>query len=294
MTPRVVVVTRQTEYDGLLALYGTRGQAEFQLRTRGQSLEDVEHRHLLQAGALKQVLSAVPVEWRRTLVDRRDLDRFLFRPEDMVVAIGQDGLVANVAKYLSGQPVLGVNPDPAAYEGILVRHPPGAAGRLLPELAAGGADVEERVMVMAQVDGVETLLGLNEVFVGHRSHQSARYVLCAGGRSESQSSSGIIVSTGTGATGWARSVARQRPSAPVLPSPSEARLVFFCREPWPSVSTGASIEHGEISAEPLVVRSRMNEGGVIFADGIESDAVDFAWGRTVELTVAPQRLRLVA
>ncbi len=45
-------------------------------------------------------------------MSRPELNRFLFEPEDVVIAVGQDGLVANVAKYLSGQMVVGVNPLP--------------------------------------------------------------------------------------------------------------------------------------------------------------------------------------
>lgn len=33
--------------------------------------------------------------------------------QDIVVVIGQDGLVANTLKYLDGQPVIAINPDPA-------------------------------------------------------------------------------------------------------------------------------------------------------------------------------------
>ena len=39
--------------------------------------------------------------------------------------------------------------------------------------------------------------------------------------------------------------------------------------------------------------SRMNEGGVIFADGIKHDRLDFAWGRIVSISVAAQTLRFV-
>jgi hypothetical protein len=48
-----------------------------------------------------------------------DLDRFLLDPEDIVVAVGQDGLVANVAKYVQDQPVIGVNPEPDRNPGVL-------------------------------------------------------------------------------------------------------------------------------------------------------------------------------
>ncbi|MEI9866324.1 MAG: hypothetical protein WDN00_17560 [Limisphaerales bacterium] len=46
------------------------------------------------------------------MVDRSFLPNFVFAPEDTVVTLGQDGLVANTLKYLDGQPVVGVNPDP--------------------------------------------------------------------------------------------------------------------------------------------------------------------------------------
>ena len=36
-TPRVVLVTRRTEYDELIARHGTRGQADFFLRSRGNT-----------------------------------------------------------------------------------------------------------------------------------------------------------------------------------------------------------------------------------------------------------------
>ncbi len=44
-TPRVVLVTRTSEYDGLLARHATREQARFFLETRGQCLDEVEARH---------------------------------------------------------------------------------------------------------------------------------------------------------------------------------------------------------------------------------------------------------
>ena len=48
------------------------------------------------------------------------------------------------------------------------------------------------------------------------------------------------------------------------------------------------------AGEELVVESRMDDGGAVFGDGIESDAVDFPWGARVRLSVAARRLRLVS
>lgn len=292
--PRAVVVTRPTEYEELLARHGTRGQVEFFLRTRGRSLDELEQRHQHQELALRVVLGDIPPSWRRTRVGRSDLDRFLFQPDDVVITVGQDGLVANVAKYLDGQPVVGVNPDPGFYEGVLVRHDAATAGDLVVAASAASATLEERTMVEVELDDGQRLVALNELFLGHRTHQSARYRVEWRDTSERQSSSGIIVSTGTGATGWARSIHRQRASAVVLPAPDEPRVVFFTREAWPSVASGVTLTEGDlVQGDELVVLSEMERDGVVFGDGIEGDHLAFSWGRRVSVRVSSRRLRLV-
>ncbi|MBI5018322.1 MAG: NAD(+)/NADH kinase [Deltaproteobacteria bacterium] len=292
--PRVVVVTRATEYELLLSRHGTRDQARFFLKTRGQSIEAAEERHRAQERALQAVSSAIPAAWRRSRVGRSDLDRFLFEPEDVVAVVGQDGLVANVAKYLDGQPVVGVDPLPGQNPGVLVRHAPAAAADLLRRVAAGRARVEERSMVEATLDDGLGLRALNEVFLGHCSHQSARYRIRRGDREERQSSSGLIVATGTGATGWALSIHRERGGGWRLPTPGDPRLAYFVREAWPSPATGTDLTEGLLGpTDALEVTSEMGEGGVIFGDGIEADRVEFPWGARATLRVAEGRLRLV-
>lgn len=292
--PRVVQVTRASEYDGLLARHGTREQARFYLAGRGESLEEVDRRHRELQDALRSVRRAIPASWRFSRLDRADLASFVFEPGDLVLVVGQDGLVANVAKYLDGQLVAGINPSPDRYPGVLVRHRPSTVAPILRAWQAERLDSEQRPMVEAALDDGQRLAALNEIFVGHRTHQSARYRIELGDRVEDHSSSGLIVATGTGATGWALSIARERRAPITLPAPTEARAAFLVREPWPSRATGTSVDGGILEAgERLVVTSQMNDGGSIFGDGVESDRLDFAWGRTVKIGLASATLRLV-
>jgi len=199
-----------------------------------------------------------------------------------------------VAKYLDGQLVVGVNPDPERFDGVLVPHSAKAAGALLLRAAERRVEVELRTMVEARMDDGQRILALNELFVGHRTHQSARYRLRQAGREERQSSSGIVVATGTGATGWARSIALARKTNLTLPKPAQDRLVFLVREAFPSRATGVSLTDGTLAeSESIEVTSEMNEGGTVFGDGIEDDRIDFRWGLRARVTVAKEKLQLV-
>jgi NAD kinase len=297
--PRVVLVTRRTPLESLMERFGTRGQVEFYLRSRGQDLGWAQGVHDKLYAALGEVQQAIPSFQRRVRIDRDDLDRFLFAPDDLVVIVGQDGLVPNVAKYLRGQRVIGINPDPGEYDGVLCRHPAKFAMPLLqfgclPQGTDSAFSIEERAMALAQREDGQQLRALNEIFVGHVGHQSARYRITFGALKERQSSSGVIIATGTGCTGWARSIAEQRGLAQPLPVAADARLAWFVREPFPSVATGTSVNFGFLVGDTqLVLQSEMDDGGVIFADGIESDRVQFLTGQRCTIGIAPERLRLV-
>ena len=306
LAPRVVVVHRRTELEELVARHGTRGQAAFYLRTRGRRIEDLEARQAEQSAAMVAVSSAIPADWRRGMVERADLPRFLFGPDDIVVAVGQDGLVANLAKYLDGQLIIGVNPEPRRNPGVLVRHRPRSCAGLLALAVRGGggepgdggptaaAPVDRLTMVTAETDDGQRLTGLNEIYVGQPTHQTARYTLrLPGGQVEAQASSGLIVSTGTGATGWCRSAWLERKSPLALPGPEEGRLAWFVREAWPSPATGTACTEGTLSTGQEIEVTAESDRLVLFGDGIEADTVPLTWGQSARLRLADHTLRLL-
>ncbi|MFC8828941.1 hypothetical protein ACFT9I_26735 [Streptomyces sp. NPDC057137] len=324
LAPRAVLVHRTTEYEELLARHGTHGQAAFFLSSRDRDIREVAERHHRTHQALTEVAAAVPHRWRQSRVERADLDRFLFGPEDVVVVVGQDGLVANAAKYLSGQPVVGIDTDPGRNPGVLVRHRAADAGKLLAEAAGGRGGVDELTMVEAVADDSQRLLALNEICLGPAGHQTIRYRLTAGNRpaslkagvraktkaapgakvglgtkpgtepgAEAQASSGVLVGTGTGATGWLRSLWQERASALALPGPADRRLLWFVREAWPSPTTGTSLVSGELTPTERLTLTVESDRLIAFGDGMESDALTLTWGQTVRVGVSGTTLRLL-
>jgi hypothetical protein len=292
LAPRVVLVHRRSEYDELVGRHGSHGQAAYFLASRGRDIAEVQAHHEAQAEALRTVQAAIPVSWRRGEVEREDLSRFLFAPEDLVVVVGQDGLVPNVAKYLAHQPVIGVDPEPGRNPGVLVRHRPDDVAALLAAAAAGRLTPTPLTMVAAAADDGQRLEALNELYVGHPSHQTARYTVTApGGPTERQASSGVVVSTGTGATGWCSSIWRERRSTLVLPAPAEPALAWFTREAWASPVTGDTLTEGRLTTEPLELTVESHEL-VVFGDGIEADHLTLGWGQRLRVGLAERALLL--
>jgi hypothetical protein len=151
------------------------------------------------------------------------------------------------------------------------------------------------------------LLGFNDLFIGARSHVSARYDIAQGGNREFQSSSGIIVSTGAGSTGWLQSIYAGASGVvkalggdviePVnngrLPWDT-AHLIYSVREPFPSKVTGTQITFGVIDKKhPLTITSHMTDNGVIFSDGIEADYLPFNTGATATIGVANRKANIL-
>jgi hypothetical protein len=295
LAPRAVLVHRRTELDDLVARHGTAQQAAFFLKGRGTTMADVERRHQTNADALARVAGAIPHDWRRGDVEREELDRFLFSDGDIVLVVGQDGLVANLAKYLDGQVVIGVNPDPERNPGVLVPYEPTRVDAALAQAIAPDveAHIETRTMVEARLDDGQRLCALNEVFVGHPSHQSARYVLATDDAEERQSSSGVVVGTGTGCTGWCRSLWLEHRSALTLPAPDDPSLVWFVREAWPSPSTGMDLTEGLVTPGCGISLTAETDGLVVFGDGIEDDRLTLSWGQRTTIGLSERRLRLL-
>ncbi len=304
---KLVLVVRHTRLDDLIARFNTESQARFYIEHLGGDFSDYQREHQRYKQAKQQAEDILSRLGRVQVVDRGYLPNFIFGPQDTVLALGQDGLVANILKYLDDQPLLGVNPDPERWEGVLLPFAVPALEEVVPQVFAGKRHIRSVSMAQVSLNTGEQLRGVNDLFIGPRSHTSARYTIQTGDQFESHSSSGVIVSTGLGSTGWLRSIfaGASGISAALGGEPPAFQaaqtfawdadyLYFSVREPWPSKTSAARITFGKVTAEtPLVLTSQMPENGVIFSDGIEADFLQFNSGTVATVTIADQKGKLV-
>jgi len=308
----VIIVTRNTELDDLVRRFNTKAQAKFYLHQAGQSFDAIEEAHDRHQAVLKKVRQAIPNTIKSQTIGRELVPRFMFGDDDLIITVGQDGLVSNTAKYLTGQPIFAVNPDPDRFDGVLL---PFTTDTVEPQLylTLYGPREHERLnmqsvtLAKASTEDGQTLMAFNDFFIGANSHVSARYTIEIGDRKENQSSSGIIVSTGAGSTGWLQSVYAgaagvvEALGGKVFPPPDSGRLpwdseelVYSVREPFPSRATQANIVHGIVTRDtPLKVTSQMPTNGIIFSDGIEADYLEFNSGAELTIETATRKANLV-
>jgi NAD kinase len=310
---KIILVTRPSRVAELKRRFNTRTQAKFYVSHLGQDFSDYEREDETYTNAVRVTQRMLATFGRLQLIDRSFLPNFVFGPNDVVVVLGQDGLVANTVKYLDGQPVIGVNPDPARWDGQLLPFRPPDLAKVVPEVLAKKRAAKSVTMAQATLNTGERLYAVNDLFIGPRTHISARYRISSGGKSENHSSSGVIVSTGVGSTGWLKSLfagaagiaqglgadSPQRGRAIANPPGSEfawdaAHLCFTVREPFPSKTTQTGLVLGRVTAkQPLIIESQMPEHGVIFSDGIEADFLEFRSGVRATISPADRHGRIV-
>lgn len=305
---KIVVVTRKTALEELIERFNSESQAKFYIERLGDSFENYSLAHQKFHHSLDLLNRSLP-EIRCQWIDRSFLANFLFGPKDLVVVLGQDGLVVNTAKYLANQPLVAFNPDPHRIDGVLLPFAVEESKFVLKKIAQGNFHVDHLTMAQASLNNGQSIYALNDLFIGYATHASARYRIAHGETTENQSSSGIIVSTGAGSTGWSRSILTG--AAAIIESKENCEtlsntrdnyrfdhrdeaLVYFVREPFISRSSQATLVHGWIHKNsPLRVTSQMPSGGVIFSDGVEKDFLNFDSGTTATIGVADRKLALV-
>ena len=325
---KIILVTRPTRLAELVIRFNTVSQARFYIEHQGADFSDYLREDETYHRALVETQGVLAQMGRVQVVDRAFLPNFVFAPEDIVVTLGQDGLVANTLKYLRAQPVVGVNPDPARWDGRLLPFQVKDLPKLMPEVLLRKRPTRSVTMAKATLNNGQTMYGVNDLFIGPKTHTSARYLIRSGESSEMHSSSGVIVSTGMGSTGWlkslltgaaaitqaagsvlARQVSNDLFDAATQEPKNKAKvrlnvktefawdanyLFFTVREPFPTQTTAASLVFGRVTPEmPLMLESRMAEQGVIFSDGIEKDFLEFNSGTQAIIRIAERKGVLV-
>ncbi|MFL9843384.1 NAD(+)/NADH kinase [Flavobacterium rhizosphaerae] len=298
-----IIVKNKTRLETLIEQFNTRAQAKFYIERSGGNFSDYENEHEIFMQSLASLQSQLSKIIKHKIVDRTYLPSYIFSPKNIIVVIGQDGLVANTAKYANGIPIIAVNPDKKRYDGILLPFDTTNFIGGIESVLLGKFSVKKMSFAEAKLNDGQRLLAFNDLFIGISGHVSARYKITYNNTTEEHSSSGIIVSTPAGATGWLSSIFNMAYGIAGLsgknnelkrPTLSREQLLFAVREPFLSVRTQADMFTGIVDNNHLLtIESLMPANGIIFSDGIEKDFINFNSGTTATIGLAKESATLV-
>jgi NAD kinase len=299
-----IIVKNKTRLETLIERFNTKAQAKFYIERSGGNFDDYELENSNFHKSLSTVQRQLSKLIKNKIVERTYLPSFLFSDKQVVIVVGQDGLVANTAKYVSEIPIVAVNPDSDRYDGFLLPFNPENFIHGVEQVMDGNYNSRTAILAEAILNDGQRLLAFNDLFIGASTHVSARYRISYGKRIEDQSSSGVIVSTKAGSTGWLSSIfnmtagmrkfiEKQEAKKRVI-SLEDGQLMFVVREPFQSKKTQADLTAGILSSQnKLVIESFMPVNGVIFSDGIEADFMKFNSGGIVTIGTAKEKAKLV-
>ena len=298
-----IIVKNKTRLEALIERFNTKAQAKFYIERSGGDFQEYLIEHEIFCAALAQVQQRLSSVIKNKVVDRSFLPNYLFNEKNVIIVVGQDGLVANTAKYSRGVPIVAVNPDPKRYDGVLLPFDQHNFITAIERVISGQYPYQMMRFAEAKLNDGQRLLAFNDLFIGAASHVSARYKINYNGEIEEHSSSGLLVSTKAGATGWLSSVFNMAygvvnmfENVPELRQPEleDNELLFAVREPFKSLRTQTQLSIGKVNdAHSLIIESLMPSQGVIFSDGIETDFLKFNSGVIATIGLAEEQAKLV-
>ena len=299
-----IIVKNKTRLESLIERFNTKAQAKFYIERMGGNFEDYVLEHETFHDALNTLQTRLSKVIKHKILERAYMPSFIFTEKNIIVVIGQDGLVANTAKYSKGIPMIAVNPDKQRYDGVLLPFDVTNFIGGIEQVLSNRFPSRTMRFAEARLNDGQRLLAFNELFIGAATHISARYKIAFNNAVEEQSSSGLIVSTPAGSTGWLSSVFNMAYGVAGMfeknlkrkqPKFREDELLFAVREPFQSIRTQTGITAGIIrNQSALTLESLMPANGVIFSDGIESDFLKFNSGAVATIGIAKETAVLVA
>lgn len=299
-----IIIKNKTRLETLIERFNTKAQAKFYIERSGGDFNDYEKENEIFHHSLSTVQRNLSSIIKNKIVERSFLPSFIFNEKQVIVTVGQDGLVANTAKYVQQIPIVAVNPDQERFDGVLLPFNSDNFLAAVDKVLKNTYNSKLTSFAEAKLNDGQRLLAFNDLFIGATSHVSARYQLTFNNKTEDHSSSGLIISTQSGSTGWLSSIFNMSFGIHKFIEKDGAKkkyiklkdnqLMFAVREPFASKRTQVEMTAGIITEKSkLIIQSYMPNNGLIFSDGIETDFLKFNSGAIATIGIADEKANLV-
>jgi NAD kinase len=260
-------------------------------KNTGSDWETILASHNRQREALSELEKALPGIKIQT--------GFQLRPEAMkdlqaVIALGGDDHYQYVSHFLENQLLIPINSDTQKSDGALSDFTVSTFIDELPRIKNGEFDIESWTRLQVDLNGQRIPeLAISQIFIGAVDNEDmSRYSLNYRGQNELQKSSGLIIATGTGSTGWYDAAVRYLKEDGEKFDRTEKKAVFVSREPFNGRFSNLNLKSGEFFPdEKLIITSLMNKPAKVGIDALVRR--DFPRGSVVEIKISDSPLSVL-
>jgi NAD kinase len=220
------------------------------------------------------------------VVERERLTREEAAEASLVIALGGDNHFIFVSHFLRATPILGINADPVRSHGGLLQLDESKLEAAVSRIREGEFSIRAWTRIDGTVDGRAVGTATGEFFVGesHRVMMTRHVLQKDDGPQEEHKSSGLLLVTGAGSTGWFGHYEE--------PFERDLRVAKWrLTEPFPFDHkyrwAAGELEPGGV----LRVRSKNDDRGIVAVDSLGEEP--FPYGAVAEFRISSWPLRVL-
>jgi len=281
----VLLATKQTALEYYRQTYDT---PEDVIPRKLLLLKKKEHaEHYASLDFIRNVLKKYHIFYKTVYMPYAAHEEFL--DNDLIISVGGDGTVLNTARYiLNNTPLLAVKSESDS-AGVLCSINSKDFERALKKILTNDFKIQSWTRAEGKF-GNKVEIALNEIAIGTKHFNGlARYELKLGKISEEQKSSKVLISTGTGSTGWYANI----PYSKKRFHPEAKELKYLVSEHIKHHKY--SMIQGDISpGQVLEITSLMDVDGTINFDGDKNKRTySFPIGKKLYIKISDKPLNVI-
>lgn len=282
----IVVVAKESKYEYEQRKFGlTNAQLAEKYKSEHANLKAILTSHDVQLTSRKKILSLFP---SAKLMMMSNLHASI--SADLVISLGGDNSFTYTSHFVVDTPIAGINSDPSRSTGALCGwNDIFAFADMWKKMAY---KKEAWIRLNAIIDGKQITPATCEYFLGEKLRKDmSRHILVYRGREYEQKSSGVLIVTGAGSTGWYDTAGRYHFPKGNRFAKTEKKARFLITEPF-RYEKEKDLYAGELLPGEEVILYSLNDGqGYATADCW--DEYDFSRGKKASIRISDSPLHVV-